>query len=88
MKSVELVSIQDAATDDGQKAHAASVNALECRFVIALDQLMRGSCMWLPASEQDYWDTWDEKPWCVVAQGSLEVFRVRGPEVPQAADEM
>jgi len=80
--------MQDAEMDGGQKVHAALVN-VECHSAIAPDQLILGSCMnvaiRLYASERDYWDTWGQR---AEVQGSLEVFRVRGPEVRRAADGM
>jgi len=64
MRLVEPASMQDAPMDDGQKAHAALVDVLECRSAIVLDQPGRGSCtsdraFRVHASEQDYWDTWE-----------------------------
>jgi len=91
MKLVEQVCNQGVATDDGQKAHAASANALEGRSVI-LDQLGRGSCTSAHvfrghASVRDYWDTWKHgEAEHAALQGSCEVSRVRGAEDPQSAE--
>jgi hypothetical protein len=64
MRLVGRASTQDAATADGQEAHAASMNVQECRSVIVLDQLERGSCtsdraVRVHALAQDYRDTWE-----------------------------
>jgi len=62
MKLVVQASIQDAVKVDGREAHAASMNVQECRSVIVLDQLGRGSCtsdlaVRVHASARDYRDT-------------------------------